>query len=116
MFAVRLIACLTIFASVANAQPRPVFSSLVREFIVEDAPVIALRGVRVVDGTGSAARENQTIVIRDGQIAAVGRTGEVAIPAGAKVHDLAGTTVILAWSTCTVTSTSIRLPASPRCL
>ncbi|MBX3146165.1 MAG: amidohydrolase family protein [Gemmatimonadales bacterium] len=94
MFAVRLIACLTIFASVANAQPRPVFSSLVREFIVEDAPVIALRGVRVVDGTGSAARENQTIVIRDGQIAAVGRTGEVAIPAGAKVHDLAGTTVI----------------------
>lgn len=94
MFAVRLIASLTVLAGVAHAQPRPAFSPAVREFIVEDAPVIALQGVRVIDGTGSPARDNQTILIRDGRIVAVGTNGEVSIPSGAKVHDLAGATVI----------------------
>ncbi len=94
MFVARIVSSLIVLAGVAHAQPRPTFTPVVRDFIIEDAPVIALRGVRVIDGTGTPAREQQTIVIRDGRIAAVGRDGDVSIPAGAKTHDLAGATVI----------------------
>ncbi|MHB1328626.1 MAG: amidohydrolase family protein, partial [Gemmatimonadales bacterium] len=94
MLVVRIVASLVMLAGVAQAQPRPTFAPAVREFIVEDAPVIALRGVRVIDGTGTPAREGQTILIRDGRIAAVGQDGAVSIPAGAKTHELAGATVI----------------------
>jgi imidazolonepropionase-like amidohydrolase len=52
----------------------------------------AFTGARVIDGTGKAAVENATIVVRDGRIAAVGRS--VAVPAGAQRIDLAGKTVI----------------------
>ena len=40
-----------------------------------DAPVVALTGVRVIDGSGAAAVENQTIVIADmgSQTAVVGK-------------------------------------------
>jgi len=41
-------------------------------FVKFDAPVIALAHTRVIDGTGAPARENQVIVIRGGNIAAVG--------------------------------------------
>ena len=36
-------------------------------FIVEDAPVIALIHARVIDGTGSPAMDDQTIVISAGE-------------------------------------------------
>ncbi len=39
-----------------------------QQFIRVEAPVIALTNVRVIDGTGGAPREDQTIVIRDGKI------------------------------------------------
>ena len=51
----------------------------------------ALIHVRVVDGTGGPAREDQTVVIEDGRIASV---GSGAPPAGAEVIDLAGHTVL----------------------
>ncbi len=66
----------------------------VREFIKEDAPVIALKNVRVIDGAGAAPRENQTLIIRGGKIAAIGDTSSTAVPAGAKILDLAGYTVM----------------------
>ena len=44
----------------------------VRQFVKVDAPVVALTHVRVIDGTGAPARADQTVVIRDGYIAAVG--------------------------------------------
>lgn len=66
----------------------------VRPFVSVDAPVVALTGVRVVDGTGAAAAENQTVVIADGRIQAVGPSGSVQVPANAQVIQLAGHTVI----------------------
>lgn len=54
----------------------------------------ALAGGRVIDGTGSAAIENAVIVVRDGKIVAVGRTGEVAVPAGARRIDTSGRTIL----------------------
>ena len=59
-----------------------------------DAPVIALVNARVIDGSGSPARERHSIVIRDGRIAAVGETAFTPSPSDARVIDLTGQTVI----------------------
>jgi imidazolonepropionase-like amidohydrolase len=69
-------------------------TSPARDFVTVDAPLVALTNVRVIDGTGAAGRAGQTIVIREGAIAAVGDSATVAIPAGARVMDLAGRTVV----------------------
>jgi hypothetical protein len=63
-------------------------------FISVHAPVIVLNHVRVIDGTGAAAKENQTVVISDGKIQAVGSSGSVMIPANAQQMDRTGYTVI----------------------
>jgi imidazolonepropionase-like amidohydrolase len=57
-------------------------------------PVVALRNVTVIDGTGSAPKSGQTILIRDGKIAEVGPSARVIVPADARTLDLAGHTVI----------------------
>ncbi len=64
----------------------------VKAFVSVDAPVVALTHARVVDGTGGPAREDQTLVISGGKIQALGAAPSV--PAGAKVMDLSGYTVI----------------------
>lgn len=69
-------------------------SPAVRAYVQVAAPVVALAHVQVIDGTGAAPRQDQTVLMRDGRIAAVGAAAEVAIPAGAKVLDLRGDTVI----------------------
>ncbi|HEV3140110.1 MAG TPA: amidohydrolase family protein, partial [Vicinamibacterales bacterium] len=63
-------------------------------FVTVKGPLVVLTHVRVVDGTGAAARENQTIVVRDGVIASVGNAPAAAPATGATVVDLTGTTVI----------------------
>ena len=63
-------------------------------FITVNAPLVALQHVRVIDGTGSAPLENQTIVIDHGKIATVGPAASTPAPQGAQVMDLTGHTVI----------------------
>src|SRR6516164_7640520 len=85
-----LVAILLFAASSANAQqvaPAP-------KFIRENSPVIALTHVLLIDGTGAAAQADQTIVIDHGKIAAVGSAASTNVPAGAKVIDARGKTVI----------------------
>lgn len=77
----------------ATPQPPP-SSNTVRSFIKIDAPVIALTNARVIDGTGGPVKENQTLVIRGGDIAALGDAGQVAVPEGATTIDLAGKSVM----------------------
>ena len=48
------------------------FTPGVKPFLAVDAPVVALQHVRIIDGTGAAPREDQTIVIDHGRIAAAG--------------------------------------------
>ena len=82
-------------AAPASAQSAAELSPQIRERYVEVAePVVALVGVRVVDGTGAAPRDGQTIVIRDGRIEAVGPSASVRVPADARRIELAGHTVI----------------------
>jgi len=82
-----------LIAAAAQAQS-PAFGPQVREFVVEGEPVIALTHVRVMDGTGALAREDQTVVISGGKIAAIGPAAGAQIPAGAKILDRSGYTVI----------------------
>ena len=63
-------------------------------FISVEAPVIALVHVRVIDGTGAAPAEDQTIIVDHGKIVAVGSAAATPIPAGARRMDLANHTVI----------------------
>jgi len=55
---------------------------------------VALRHVAVVDGTGEAARTDQTVLIADGRITAVGPAATTTIPARAEAHDYPGYTVL----------------------
>src|SRR5581483_8059136 len=63
-------------------------------FIRVKSPVTALEHVRVIDGTGAAAKADQTIVISNGKITAIGNSGAVQIPADANRIDLNGATAI----------------------
>jgi len=81
-------------AGALTAQTRPTRSAAVRDFIAVDAPVIAVTHVRVVDGTGAPARDDQTVIIRGKLIEAAGPAGSTKVPSGAKVIDGAGHTVI----------------------
>jgi imidazolonepropionase-like amidohydrolase len=62
----------------------------IKDFIRVQAPVIALEHVRVIDGTGAPAKQDQTILISGGKISVVGASGSVKVPADAKVMDLTG--------------------------
>jgi enamidase len=80
-----------------TAQPlaqRAAVGDAIREFVSVDAPVVALTNVRVIDGTGAPARDGQTVVLRDGLIAAIGPPASTPAPNGARVLDLAGKSVI----------------------
>ena len=66
----------------------------IAEFISVKDPIVALTHVRVIDGTGSPAREDQTIIIESGRISAIGPTSDVSVPASATALDLSGHTAI----------------------
>ncbi len=63
----------------------PVLGPAVKPFVAVDAPLFALTHVRVVDGTGSPAREDQTVIVSDGKILALGDFASIEVPPGAKV-------------------------------
>ena len=87
-----LITAMLLLASGAGAQQR--LSQSVRQYVAVDTPIVVIRNVRVIDGTGAAARDAQSVVIRDGRIAAVGPAASVATPNGAHVIDGSGKSLI----------------------
>jgi imidazolonepropionase-like amidohydrolase len=74
--------------------PRAPIGDAIRDFVSVDAAVVALTNARVIDGTGAPAREGHTLVLRDGVIAAIGPTADTPPPAGARVIDLTGKSVM----------------------
>ena len=50
-----------------------------------DAPAVALTHARVIEGTGAAALQDQTVIISGGKIQSVGPASSAKIPEGAKV-------------------------------
>jgi len=65
-----------------------------QQFVHVEAPTVALTHVRVIDGTGAAPHEDQTVVISGGKIQSIGPSAAAKVPEGAKVLDLAGYTVL----------------------
>ena len=91
--AVALLLSLAALPARFQAQRLPV-GDAIRDFVSVDAPVVALTNARVIDGTGAAARDGYTLVLRDGVIAAMGPTASTPPPAGARVIDLTAKTVM----------------------
>jgi imidazolonepropionase-like amidohydrolase len=81
-------------ATLAAAQRLPVTGDANRKFVKVDAAVVAITHVRVIDGTGAPARADQTVILRDGNIAAAGPAAATAVPAGATVVDGTGKSVL----------------------
>ena len=65
-----------------------------QQFIRVEAPIVILRHVRVIDGTGYAPRERQTITISEGKIKSIQASDDEILPQNAKVLDLDGYTVL----------------------
>ena len=66
----------------------------VQPFVEINDPVVALVGVRVIDGTGTPGQNGQTVLLRQNRIEAVGPSERISIPAEAHVLNLPGHTVI----------------------
>jgi imidazolonepropionase-like amidohydrolase len=80
-------------AAPLRAQQGPVSPGVMR-FVKISAPVVALEHVRVIDGTGAEPKDDQTVILSDGKILAIGDSKSTAAPEGAKVLDLTGYSVI----------------------
>src|SRR5262245_5541464 len=78
----------------ASLAGQTVLSPAVKEYVSVDAPVVALTHARVIDGTGAPSAADQTIVIANGKIQSIGPAAAARVPAGARVMDLTGKTVI----------------------
>jgi imidazolonepropionase-like amidohydrolase len=80
---------LELAAASAAAEPNDSAS-----YLAIRAATVALQHVEIVDGTGVAPRADQTLLIADGKIAAVGPASSIRIPPGALIRDYAGYTVM----------------------
>src|SRR3989442_2905785 len=88
------LALVTLAPVTLPAQRPDSLATEVRQYVVVDSGLVALAHVVFVDGPGGAPQADQTIVIRAGRIAAVGPAASVPVPAGARVMDMTGSTVI----------------------
>ncbi len=77
--------------------PRRALPQETQAFISVDSPTIVLQHVRIIDGTGADAVDDQSLVIDKGLIVAIGPSASTAVPAGARVIDLTGRTLMPGW-------------------
>lgn len=66
----------------------------VKQYVKVDAPTVALTHVRVIDGTGAGAKEDQTVVLSGGKIRSIADAKSGAAPKDAKVIDATGMTAL----------------------
>src|SRR5690348_13636197 len=70
--------------------PTPPPPSVDAKFTAYAQPVIAFTHAEIVDGTGGKPKYDQTLVVKDGRIAALGPASRVRVPQGATVVDTHG--------------------------
>jgi imidazolonepropionase-like amidohydrolase len=90
----KLVIAIVLVVASSGALVAQTLSPQVRSFVKVDAPVIALTHVRVIDGTGAPAREDQTIILSQGKIQSVSSAASANIPKDAQTLDLHGYSVI----------------------
>jgi imidazolonepropionase-like amidohydrolase len=79
---------------VLGAQSFSTLAPAVQSVVSVSEPRVALQHVRVVDGTGRAPLDDQTILIESGKITSVGPSATTQVPAGVRTMDLTGHSVI----------------------
>jgi imidazolonepropionase-like amidohydrolase len=65
-----------------------------RQVRPEASGAFAIVGARLIDGTGAPAIEESVVIVRDGRIAAVGAKGSLTLPAGIKVIEANGQSLL----------------------
>ncbi len=88
----RLLPFLLLCTALCVAQSRD--ASSLALFVTVSAPVFVITHVRIIDGTGAAPLQDQSIVIANGKIQSIGPAATIQVPAGAQAFDRAGYTVI----------------------
>jgi imidazolonepropionase-like amidohydrolase len=86
-------AVLVLAGSAGAAAPPPDAAS----YVALHGPVIALRHVEIIDGTGAAPLSDQTLIIADGRIGAVGPAASISVPDGALLRDAPGDALLPGW-------------------
>jgi imidazolonepropionase-like amidohydrolase len=87
----KVVATVVLLISAACAQS---LSPEVQPFVKLNAPVVALTHVRVIDGSGAPARDDETLLLSKGKIEAITPAASANIPQDAQILDLHGYTVI----------------------
>jgi len=82
-----------------SAKPKPAYAATRMDVSItalKDRPsgVIALRGARLITMKGDEIIDNGDIVVTNNRISAIGPSGSIVMPAGAKTIDVSGTTII----------------------
>jgi imidazolonepropionase-like amidohydrolase len=65
-----------------------------KAYILVNAPLVVLRHVRVIDGTGAPPLEDSTVILAGSRIQAIGRASTTPAPSGAEVFDFTGYSVM----------------------
>jgi imidazolonepropionase-like amidohydrolase len=86
----KVLVALSVLSNAVLCAAQPQAAPTTKDFIRVQSPVIALEHVRVIDGTGGAAKADQTIVIAGRKITAIGNAGAVPVPAEANRMDFTG--------------------------
>jgi imidazolonepropionase-like amidohydrolase len=84
------------FTALYGQSPLPALAPAVTKYVKVNAPRILLTHVRVIDGTGAAPLEDQTLLLENGKITSIAPSTSKEPPpsANAQVLDLHGDTVI----------------------
>lgn len=90
----RLILTALAVSTCVIAQDLPGSKKEVAQFVRYGAKTIVLEHVRVIDGTGAAPKENQTVVISGGRIISISKTPPAPVPSDTNRIDLIGRTVM----------------------
>jgi len=92
-FLLSVVAALACAGLPAFADP-PGSPEEVEQFLASPSTTFVLEDVTIIDGTGSAPLEHQSIVVAAGRIVALGSTRRIKAPPGAEVMRLTGRTVL----------------------
>lgn len=89
----RLLSLFTLFV-VTTAVAQTQGSTETAPFVTVNVPILVLNHVRVIDGTGTTAKEDQAVIIANGKVQSIGPAASLQPPSGAQLLDRPGYTVI----------------------
>ncbi|MGH9385755.1 MAG: amidohydrolase family protein [Vicinamibacterales bacterium] len=89
-----LLQVVLVIPAALGAQSFPSLRPAVQAVVSVPETRVALQHVRVVDGTGKAPLDDQTILIENGKITSVGPSATAQVAAGVRTMDLTGHSVI----------------------